>query len=366
MTTAVLRLQSIEGVGAFELAALAVARKDEKPLLATRGAPILPDPPHVREAVEEAMSCPSPLHPRGFSELREAIARQLSTDRGIPADPDKHLVMTHGAMQGLSVALRAIAGDGDEIIVPAPSFFFHGLITSTGAKPVYVPSTAADGWRWDLDRIVQSISPATKAILICNPNNPTGYLPSPSDLATLTEIADKHGLYIVSDESYQRFIHDDHEQVDLAGFGLDQKNLVTVTSLSKNYALTQWRVGYVLGAQQVIDVISRVFNWDALYLGNAQQRAAQAVVAGPQDWIVAVLREYQAKRDFLLSGLRRLEALRVETPQAGMLDVCGCVSHGPFRSAVGTGATRSRRRCALRAILQRAAGPLPACLRRRV
>jgi aspartate/methionine/tyrosine aminotransferase len=133
----------------------------------------------------------------------------------------------------------------------------------------------------------------------------------------LVDLAHERSVTIISDESYQRFIHDDGKQTSLASFGVDDPLLVTATSLSKNYAFTQWRVGYVLGPPRLVSAATTVFNWDALYVGHVQQAAALAAITGPQDWVSGALDQYPSKRDRLVDAVNAIDGLAVVRPQAG-------------------------------------------------
>lgn len=185
--------------------------RDGVQVLPLVGAPVLAMPAHVRQAVAAAMDQPDPRDSRGLPELRTAIAAELDRDQGLRIDPDRRVLITNGAMHDLSLVLRTVLRAGDEVIVPTPTFFFDGLIRESGATPTYVPSREADGWALDVARLEAAVTPYRRAILLCNPNNPTGYLPDAATVAAVVDLAARHGLLVISDDSWQHFTFDGRE-----------------------------------------------------------------------------------------------------------------------------------------------------------
>jgi aminotransferase len=203
----------------------------------------------------------------------------------------------------MSLALRALIKPGDEVLVPAPTYFFDGLIRLAGSTPRYVHTTANDGWRIDVDAIAAAISSRTRAILLCNPNNPTGDVPTEECLRDIVTLADSHGLLVFSDESYERYVHDGPGYVPLMSFSGISDRLVTVTSLSKNYAFTNWRVGYVHSNKRLIDKIHTALECDVINVGDVQQAAALAALTGPSDWLDGEFATMKQRRDVLMAYL---------------------------------------------------------------
>jgi aspartate/methionine/tyrosine aminotransferase len=273
----------------FALADRAADRPDPVDLA---GVPVLPMPEHVVEAVRRVAGTPFPRVSRGSPTLRAALG----------PDPDE-LLITHGAQHGMSVALRALLAPGDEVLVPAPTYFFDGMLRLAGARPVYVPTRAADGWAADPEALDAAVTPATRALLLCNPNNPTGHTPTRAQLTTLVDLAARHGLTVFSDESYERYVHDQPGYVPVQALRDRCPDLVTVTSLSKNYAFTHWRVGYVHAPRHLLDRIHVAFEWDSVNVGDIPQAAAEAAVTGPQEWLDREFARFRGNRDLLVEVL---------------------------------------------------------------
>lgn len=286
---------------ALELSEQAQSRKyGGQVIVPTRGVPMLPMPSHVVEAVSRAAGNVFPRDSRGSTNLKEAIAHHLKEDFELFVNPDRELLITHGAQHGMSVALRALLSPGDEVLIPSPSYFFDGTVRLAGALPRYVASSEADDWRLPLSDLEAAVGPQTRAIILCNPNNPTGAVLTRAELIAVLELAERHGLFVFSDESYERYVHDGARYIPQMFFADRYDNLVTVTSLSKNYALTSWRIGYVHAHVDLIDRIHRALEWEAINIGDIPQIAAAAAISGPQDWLDAEFSTFRSRRDLLL------------------------------------------------------------------
>lgn len=310
-------MTALERLPAMELGARAAQRRSRGvEMLDIRGVPVLDMPPHIVDAVVRTVHDPRPRLSRGWPELRAAIASHLRAAQHVNVDPDTDILVTHGAQQGMSIALRALLETGDEVLVPAPTYFFDGMIRLAGAVPVYVQTHEADGWRIDSEALRERIGPRTRAILLCNPNNPTGTVPSRTDLARIVALAQEHGLLVLSDESYEGYVHEG-SYTPLQSFRGAHDGLVTVTSFSKDYAFTNWRVGYVVAPEALLARIHAAFEWDAINVGDAPQAAAAAAMEGPKDWLEPDFSTMRERRD-LLHGLLIDGGIGSVRPAAGI------------------------------------------------
>jgi len=257
----------------------ALAGRDMLPLKGTIGAPL---PPHAREAVLAALDehaiTPSS---RGHIELRDAIARSLPA----PADPGRGILVTNGAMHALNLVFRAILEVGDEVIVPIPCYFFRGMIERAGGRFVPVPSR-------DPDALERAITPKTRALVVTNPNNPDGHLYSRAEIDDLLALAARHNLTVVTDEAYERCIH---EGEFASAWGAPQ--VILIRSLGKSLAMPAWRIGFVAAEPSIIDACLREIEWDVIRVSHVAQRAATAALVGPQDWLDEVAARYCEDRD---------------------------------------------------------------------
>jgi aspartate/methionine/tyrosine aminotransferase len=278
----------------------ALAGRDMLPLRGTLAAPL---PPHVREAVraatveEYAVTPPS----RGHAALREAIASSLPE----PADPERQILVTNGAMHALSLTFRALLQPGDEVIVPIPCYFFAGLIERAGGVFVPVPS-------WDPEAIERAVTPRSRVLVLTNPNNPTGYLPTRAEIDELLAVATRNNVTVLTDEAYERCIHEG----ELAS-AWGTPNVILIRSLGKSLAMPAWRLGFVAGEASFVDACLRELEWDVIRVSHAAQRAATAALDGPQDWLDDVAAAYRADRDAAHAVVADDHMLSAPLPVAG-------------------------------------------------
>lgn len=261
-------------------------------VVALHGTPAPALPTHVVEAVALSLGDASPApHPRGLPELRERLAAVVGA-AGRDVDPDHELVVTNGAMHALGLCFRSLLAPGDEVVVPAPCFFFEGPIRSAGGVPVYVAGSADDGWAWDASAIERALGRRTRVLLLCNPGNPTGAVPGAAELETAVGVAERHGLVVVTDEAYEASLWD----AELASaFPLAERAIV-VRSLGKSLSMPHLRLGVVAGPRDLIDGVAVALEWDVLRVGVAPQVAALAVLDGPRGWLDDVHAELAADR----------------------------------------------------------------------
>ncbi len=279
-------------------------RTDLLPLKGTIAAPL---PPHVREAVLAALDEHTITPPsRGHAALREAIARSLPA----PADPEHEILVTNGAMHALSVTFRAILEVGDEVIVPTPCYFFQGLIDRAGGVFVPVPTPEAD-WRWDPAAIQAAVTPKSRVLVLTNPNNPTGYLPTRGEMDELLSLAARHDLTVLTDEAYERCIFDG----ELAS-AWGAENVILIRSLGKSLAMPAWRLGFVAAEPTVIDACLRELEWDVIRVSHVAQRAATAALDGPQEWLNGLAARYRQDRDAAHAAIAEHPTLSAPLPPA--------------------------------------------------
>jgi aspartate/methionine/tyrosine aminotransferase len=284
----------------------ALAGRDVLPLRGTIAAPL---PQHVREAVRAALDDHEVTPPsRGHADLREAIARSLPA----PADPEREILVTNGAMHALSLAFRALLEPGDEVIVPTPCYFFAGVIERAGGVFVRVAGREEDGWRWDPDAIERAVTPKARALVLTNPNNPTGYLPGREKIDELLAVASRHGLLVITDEAYERCVHEG----ELAS-AWGAENVILIRSLGKSLAMPAWRLGFVAGEPSLVDACLRELEWDVIRVGHVAQRAAAAALEGEQDWLGDVAAGYRADRDAAHAVVADDAMLSAPLPAAG-------------------------------------------------
>jgi aspartate/methionine/tyrosine aminotransferase len=278
------------------------------------GTPSPPLPDHVVEAVAAVLRRPmAPPPPRGLVALREALAAELERSTGRAVEPETEILVTNGAMHALGLCFRSLVRPGDEVVVPAPCFFFEGPIRAAGATPVYVHCSPLEGWRWDPEALEGAIGRRTSALLLCNPGNPTGHVPSPQEVVDAVRIAGRHGLLVVTDEAYEAALWDGSTLA--SAFGLAE-DVVVIRSLGKSLSLPQLRLGIVAGPDARVAACARALEWDCLRVNLAAQAAALAVLEGPRDWLDAVHAGLAADRAIAVAAVAATPALSAAVPAA--------------------------------------------------
>lgn len=219
--------------------------------------------------------------PRGIGELRKKISERHLAEERIFYDPEAEILVTAGALQGLSATLLALLSPGDELIIPTPTYFpFLNLPMVMGIKPVFVPLQGSN-WEISLADLKKAITAKTKAILLCHPNNPTGTVYSREELAEIIGIASKHDLFLIVDEVYRYFVYE-LPYVSLGEFHDDKPRIIRLMSFSKAYSLSGWRVGYLIADREVAEEILKVH--EMMVTASASLPAQYAALSALSDF----------------------------------------------------------------------------------
>ncbi len=278
------------------------------------GEPDFPTPKHIvaeaQRALEEGLTHYGPT--RGLPELRTAICERLSLF-GVEAEPDEVLV-TPGASFALFLAFKILLKPGDEVLLPTPTWFVYPeLVRLAGGRSVFV--RFGPDYKPDLEALGEAIGPRTRALVLNTPNNPTGRVLSEREVRALAELAIDHGLYVVSDEVYMAITYDGVRHVSLASVEELRERLVLVDAFSKAYAMTGWRLGYLVAPKEICEEAEAVQRALIMCVPPFVQRAGVAALRGPQEPVKAMVAEYQARRDLAFSMLSGLPGVRVARPQ---------------------------------------------------
>lgn len=282
------------------------------------GQPDFDTPRHIVEAGQRALDegytryTPS----LGMLELREAIARKVWRDNKIKANPQTEIIVTVGAMQGLLLALMTALDPGDEVMVSDPGYtnYEHLIRVATGV-PVRVPAREENEFKLSPDDVEQAITERTRALIINSPANPTGTVMLRSDLEQMAEIAQRHNLIVISDEAYEKLIYGGLEHVSIASFPGIKERTVSVYTLSKTYAMTGWRIGFVVGADHLIDPMQRMQAGMVSCVASFVQKAAVMALDGPQNCVDEMVAKYDVRRKFIVKALNEIEGLSCLEPK---------------------------------------------------
>ncbi|HXN21468.1 MAG TPA: pyridoxal phosphate-dependent aminotransferase [Candidatus Dormibacteraeota bacterium] len=311
-------VERMEAVGSRELElSIEDLRHKGRSVIPVYGYPVVGLPAEICEVAREA-ACSTEFPPsNGLPELREALADVLMERNGVRPDPLREILITSGAMHALHVVMTALLQPADEVLLISPCYFFGGLVTLTGARVVEVRTEEHNGYHLDFDKIRRSVSPATKILVMSSPVNPTGYVYSREDVEQFIAVAEEFDLLLLSDESYDRMVYDGLPHVSPFDYPEGRRRTVLVKSFTKSYALPTWRVGYLVADRALISSFRKVLEWTLLHCPYINQRVALAVLQHPDDWLVAISRQFEARRNQLFNGIRDLKPFSAFRPQGG-------------------------------------------------
>ena len=301
------RVENIPPSSIHEMTRLAAQVSD--PAFLSWARPTSGTPEHINQAACEAIQkgLASGYSPSaGLPELREAIVEKLKRDNNIDADAAE-VVVTVGAIEGLSSAVMALVDPGDEVLLPSPNYSTHAQqVLLASGKPVYVPTIEEEGFRLDTDAFRKAITPKTKAIMYCTPSNPTGAVFDEKDLRALADIALEHNLGVITDESYEYFTYDGARHFSIGSIPELKGRTVSCFTLTKSYAMTGWRIGYLHATSDMIIQIQKAHIPFGICAPVVSQYAAIAALQGPQDCISEFRDKYLFLRDLVCKRLDEL------------------------------------------------------------
>lgn len=266
-------------------------------------------PEHIKQAAENAIredKTGGYSESSGLPALRDEIAKKLHQKNDIDASLQE-IIVTVGAIEGLSSAVMAVVDPGDEVLIPVPGYSTHiRQVVLASGKPVLVPAIEDEGFRLDLNRLEDAVTSKTKAILYSSPNNPTGAVYSEEELRKLAEIARKNDLVVITDEAYEYFVFDENRHFSIASVDGMQERTISCFTFTKTYAMTGWRIGYLHASPEWISQITKTHIPLSICAPVVSQYAALAALTGPQECVDDFHSHYQKTRDLMC---RRLDGI---------------------------------------------------------
>ncbi len=269
-------------------------------------------------------------HSAGFESYRTKLAASYRS-HGLPVET-QDIIITTGGSEALLFAIGSTMDAGDEIIIPEPFYAnYNGFATASGVKVVPVISTLEEGFALPpIAAFEQLITPKTKAILICNPGNPTGYLYSQEEILQLAAIVKKHDLFLIADEVYREFIYDadvqHHSVLNVPGI---EENAIMIDSVSKRYSMCGARIGCIVSKNKDVMATAMKFAQARLSPPTYAQIASEAALDTPQSYFDDVIAEYKDRRDILVEGLQNIPGVKVAVPKGAFY----CIAQLPVTNA---------------------------------
>ena len=283
-----------------------------------QGEPDFTTPKHILEAAVEAMEkgFTHYTETNGMLELRRAIAEKLEKENDIDADPQTDVTVTSGTQEAMFITALGFLNPGDEAIILDPYYpaCFEGTLLAE-AKPVTVPLNEERDYGIETEVLEKKITKRTKMIWMCNPSNPTGHVFSKQDLEVIAEVAQKHDLIVFVDEIYEKIVYDGARHVSIRSLPGMEDRTITVNGFSKAYAMTGWRIGYVVAGKKLSSTLRKLHYYAVLCPNAISQKAAFAALTGPQDCVQEMVREYNRRREFVLNELERIKSLSYTKPK---------------------------------------------------
>lgn len=253
----------------------------------------------------------------GVGDFRKAVHDYTLEVKGLDYDPDREIEAVDGATIGLFLALRTVVDPGSEVIIPSPFFTsYEADVLMCGATPVTVALKPENGMRLNAADIEAAVTSKTRAIIINSPGNPTGAVTSAQELGRIAEVCLRHGIWAISDEVYHPFVFEDGMEIapSIASMPHMHDHTIVVDSLSKTFAMTGWRIGYILAPHDVIEVTGKLAEHMHSSVNSITQYAAVAALDGPRGHIRSMRREYARKRQIVIDELSGCSALRLMKP----------------------------------------------------
>ncbi len=280
------------------------------------GEPDFPTPDNIKQAgiraIEENFSKYTAAG--GIKELKQAIIEKHARDLGSAYDLSEVLVNVGGKHSVFSI-FSALVDDGDEVIIPTPYWVSFADITRyVGATPVFVDTLEGDGFRLTVDMVEASITAKTRVLIVNSPNNPSGAVLDDEEFIRIAKLCQDRGVILMSDECYVFFLYDDRKPFSIASQPDLRDTIVIAGSLSKTYAMTGWRIGYVLGDQSLIKGIGKLQSHSTSNPTSIAQKAAVEALTGSQDSVAGMLAEYAKRRRYVVDRLRSIPGVSCPEP----------------------------------------------------
>ncbi|HET7361398.1 MAG TPA: pyridoxal phosphate-dependent aminotransferase, partial [Salinimicrobium sp.] len=294
------------------------------------GQPDIKTPEVALDAVKNnTLEVLSYSHSAGFQSYREKLA-EYYRNKAINVDSED-IIITTGGSEALMFTMGSIADTGDEIIIPEPFYAnYNGFATASGLKVVPVKSKIEEDFALPpISEFEKLISPKTRAILICNPGNPTGYLYTREEIQQLAEIVKKHDLFLVADEVYREFAYDGAQHHSVMSVPGIEENAIMIDSVSKRYSMCGARIGCLASKNKEVVATAMKFAQARLSPPTFAQIASEAALDTPQEYFDDVIEEYTSRRNTLVSGLEKIEGVTVARPKGAFY----CIAQLPVADA---------------------------------
>ena len=323
------RAQSIKASSTLAISAKAAELKAQGKDMVTFGVgePDFDTPAHIREAAKKAIDEGKTRYTpaAGTPALRKAVCDKLKKDNGLDYEPAQ-VVISNGAKHSLMNAFMAILNEGDEVIIPAPFWLSYAeMVKIAGGVPVVVHTKKENNFMLTKEELEGAYTAKTKALILTSPSNPTGMISSLEDLQMVSDFAVAHDVFVISDEIYEKLIYDEGKKhISIASLSKEiYDRTIVINGVSKSYAMTGWRIGFAAAPLEVAKLMSSLQSHMA---SNPNSIAQEATLAGPQDCVTEMCKEFKKRRDYIYEreeAIPMISALKPEGAFYLFVDVSG-------------------------------------------
>ena len=281
------------------------------------GEPDFDTPDHIKKAAIKALENGFTKYTAagGTDELKDAVIGKFKRDNGLDYDRTQILVSCGGKHCLYNLA-QVLFDTGDEVIIPSPYWVsYPPIVTLADALPVILETTEESGFKMDPDKLGRAITKRTKALVLNSPCNPSGTTYTESELSEIADIVLEKGIYVISDEIYEKIVYDGFQFVSIASLDKEVKErTIIVHGVSKTYSMTGWRIGFTAGPSSIIEAMNKIQGQSTSNPTSISQKASQEALSGPQDVVEAMVGEFQKRRDYIIDGLNSLEGVTCVKP----------------------------------------------------
>jgi aspartate aminotransferase len=284
----------------------------------TAGEPDFPTPQLIKDAAIKAINENFTKYTsnQGIPELLHAITHKFQNDNNLKFETSQILVSC-GAKHSVYNALQALCDEGDEVIVPAPYWVsYPEMVKLVDATPVIVQTSEDNHFKMTPAQLRRAITKKTKALILCSPSNPTGAVYTPEEVFQIAEVVAKTGIYVISDEIYEKIIYDGYQHVSIGSFEPIRDQVVTVNGVSKVFSMTGWRIGYMGARKDIVQAAEKIQSQMTSNASSISQKAALAALTNDLSGEVqAMVREFDRRRKFLLGEMDKIKGLKYIYPR---------------------------------------------------
>ena len=270
----------------------------------------------------------------GAQNFREALAKKQSRFMGLTIDPEREVVVTCGSTEAMMTAMMTVCNPGDKVVVFSPFYENYGAdAILSGAEPIFVPLHPPN-FSFDEEELTKAFMQRPKALILCNPSNPTGKVFTIEELQFIAELADRYDVFVITDEVYEHIVYKPYKHIYFASLPGMFERTISCSSLSKTYSITGWRLGYLIAPPAIIDGARKVHDFLTVGAPSPLQEAAVTALGFPDEYYEELREMYTEKRDFFIKGLDE-EGFAYTFPQGAyyvMMDISefGCPDDTAF------------------------------------